>query len=489
MWTWKDFNFSSPSFRDAKKKPLLLLPASLRDKTKEEAEEYRKHFTFNVPKILSYEKLSRASGKQELEEYAPDLIICDEAHHIKDLFSTRTKRLGRYLYAHSSCSFVCMSGTLFNRSLEDFAHLSDWCLEEGSPLPRNSRDVIEFDAVLKGEANTFQYARFKPLLKLGDNPKHAFYTRLKSTQGVIITEQETVKASIIFHLWRLKVPSELKKSIDQCFYDGVIPALSELDCNLDLDKLTASDHLWSNQDSIASRLLTQMLSGLVYFWDWENNDVNYDWLNARRTWNSAVNFILDLNMEKFDSRFLIESQFYELPQDLIEDFEPAFKQWQGLKHIPPPPTSLVWVSDYMIDSIKEWVHKQKKPFIIWVNLTGVGQRLEQELNIPYIRKGEPPREAQSCILSIKSHGTGKNLQHYSNNLIIHPIANPATFEQLLARTHREGQMEDEVHFTLFTHSVFGSALHKSTKQAYIIQNSTKQQYRLCYADRIKYNGT
>ena len=394
------------------------MPASLKQKTINELGEYRKNFVFDAPYILSYEKLSRASGKQELEEYAPDLIICDEAHHVKDLNSTRTKRLGRYLYKNENCFFVCMSGTLFNRSLEDFAHLADWALEENSPLPRNSRDVQEFDAVLKGEANPYQYSRFSPFLKLGTSHKEAFYNRIKSSQGIVITEQETVKSSIIFHEWKLKVPQELKKSIDRCFYDGVIPALNDLDPSLDFDKLTASDHLWSNQDSIASRLLTQMLSGLVYFWEWENNTPNYEWLQARRMWNNAVHFILDMNMEKFDSRYLIESLFYELPQDLVEDFEPAFKEWQALKHLPPPPTSLIWVSDYMIDAVKSWVEKQKKPFIIWVNLKGVGERLEQELNIPYIRKGEPPNTAKNCILSIKSHGTGKNLQHFSKKFLV-----------------------------------------------------------------------
>ena len=41
------------------KRPLLLLPASLKRKTREDIKFYGEHFEFSPPEIMSYEKLSR----------------------------------------------------------------------------------------------------------------------------------------------------------------------------------------------------------------------------------------------------------------------------------------------------------------------------------------------------------------------------------------------------------------------------------------------
>ena len=55
--------------------------------------------------------------------------------------------------------------------------------------------------------------------------------------------------------------------------------------------------------------------------------------------------------------------------------------------------------------------------------------------------------------SIRCHGTGKNLQYgFAKNLVLSMPAMGATVEQLVARTHRPGQKEDEVTFDYYTHT-------------------------------------
>jgi hypothetical protein len=136
----------------------------------------------------------------------------------------------------------------------------------------------------------------------------------------------------------------------------------------------------------------------------------------------------------------------------------------------------------MIDAIRSVMEEGT---IVWVGYRAVGERLSRELNIPYYEGGTTPiTDGKSCIMSVKSHGTGLNLQMYSKNIIAHPIADPATLEQLIARTHRTGQLEDEVTVTVFSHSLFGSSFGRAVKQAKVIQDSTSQPCRLAYADRI-----
>lgn len=61
------------------KKPILLLPASLIEKTHRERARAEEHWLVpNHIRLFSYDMLGRAQSAEELEIYKPDLIICDE---------------------------------------------------------------------------------------------------------------------------------------------------------------------------------------------------------------------------------------------------------------------------------------------------------------------------------------------------------------------------------------------------------------------------
>jgi hypothetical protein len=470
------------------KRCLMLLPAALIEKTKAEIIAYQKHFKVELPALLSYERLSRASGQRAISELDPDLIICDEAHHLKSLDSTRTSRLGRYLVNKPQCRFVVMSGTLLNKTFADLAHLADWALEEGSPLPNNARDVETFDAVTTGEANSYQYSQFNPLMQWGDKPREAIYNRLRATKGVVLTTDDVVPASLRLCTKRLKVPQELQDAITNCFESGPMSdTLTKLGVDFDLEAISASQHLWDDTDQFALRALGQMLTGCLYYWEWPDNTPDDEWLLARKEWRRAVRMIREMDLDDFDSPYLIESGFYGLPQDIQDVFERAYHAWQEVKDRPEPPRRAVWVSDYIVNDIKGWTAKQTRPYVLWVDNVKLGERLSEELAIPYYGGGVEPdtSHAHNCLMSIKSHGTGKNLQLWDLNYVISPIADPNTWEQLLARTHRNGQLSDEVDVCVYNHSIFGSSLSNATRRAKVISDVTGQPQRIVYADRIR----
>ena len=479
-------SFLLPAVMKAKT-PLLLVPASLVEKTKAEFFSYEKHFNITLPEVFSYERLSRRSAQQYLTKLKPDLIIADEAHHLKSMDSTRTGRLGKYLVNHPKCAFVVMSGTLFSKTLADFAHLSDWALEEGSPVPNNHRDVECFDAVLTGEANHFQHADFAPLLKWGDSPRDAVFKRLAATKGVVLTTEDAVGSSLQILTMKLSVPADLQKAINDCFESGVMSGVLEgLGIDFDEEAVNASQHLWDDVDQFALRGLGQMLSGCLYYWEWPDHTPDEEWLSARKEWRRAVRIIREMDLEGFDSPHIIETEWSHLPFDIQEAFDKAYREWQLVKHRAEPPRHELWVSDYLILGIKEWFEKQTEPSIIWVESVALGERLKDELGIPYHGGGtEIPLHAHNCIASIDSHGTGKNLQAWSNCLVAAAMADPARWEQLIARTHRTGQTADVVKWYIFNHSIFGSAFGKARKQAKVISEVSGQAQRLTYADYLR----
>ena len=117
-------------------RPVLLLPAKLRAKTLRDFEELGRHWSAGaVPKILSYEKLGHPGGADDLQALEPDMIIADEVHRLKNLRAACTRRVGRYLEGREGVVFVGLSGTVTSRSLLDFAHLAEWALGQGAPVP------------------------------------------------------------------------------------------------------------------------------------------------------------------------------------------------------------------------------------------------------------------------------------------------------------------------------------------------------------------
>jgi predicted DNA binding CopG/RHH family protein len=468
------------------KKTLLLLPAALVDKTKVEFDSYAANFNIEMPMILSYERLSRRSAQSYLATKRPDLIIADEAHHLKSIDSTRTGRLGKYLVDNPDCKFVVMSGTLFNKSVADFAHLSDWALEEDSPVPSNHRDTELFDLVLKGEANGYQYQQFEPMMTWGNSARSAVYNRLNSAKGVVLTTDEAVPASLRLIKLIGEVPDELQKAINKCFESGVMSdVLKGMDLDFDVNAINASQHLWDDTDQFALRALGQMLSGCLYYWDWPNNEPDDEWLLARKEWRRTVRIIREMDIEEFDSPHIIETDFHKLPQDIVDAFSKNHLRWQAVKHRAVPPRETVWVSDYLIEYVANWVSEQTIPYIIWVDSVELGNRLRDYLNIPYYGAGSAlPTDAEPCIMSIRSHGTGKNLQAWSVNLVCSAIADPSTWEQMVARTHRNGQLADEVLVYVFNHSIFGSSFGNAYRQAKVVSETTGQPQRIIYADKL-----
>jgi len=484
-------------------KPLLVVPPTTAQQTKRLYVEYRQHFKIKQITFLTYSRLSTAKGTDILYRLKPDLIICDEVHLLKDPNSARTMRVLRFLADNPQVMFVALSGTMTKDSLKNYSHLAELALRDGSPLPRDKYTLGAWCKVLDAnddEPNESDWQELRPMIdQMHDSGwqgfrretetdyerRHAtarecFSKRFRGTPGVICSSNADVDASLYISTVKdIPYPKDL--------YDLV----KETKERPDGEPLEDDARVWL--------CLRQLSLGFYYIWHWGDREPDWEWVDAYRGWGREVRAeISDRATTYYDSPWLVEKQILKLleldddddivavsevlghePSPMLVD---AWREWDRVRHRKGPDTVPVWIDDTPLRRILA-LGSTKHPTIYWYHSDAVADRIEQISDIHVVRAGEePPEEALWCALSIKSHGTGLNLQRWAHNVLIEPPpGNPET-EQCIGRTHRQGQAADEVHFTIPVHSpVFAKALRNAREEAAYQQDTMKMPQRLCYA--------
>ena len=166
-------------------RPLILLPASMRTQFKSDFRAYGEAWRLRPIEVMSYEGLSSPSQVERLDTLAPDLIICDEAHHLKNLRSARVRRLERYLLK-SGCRLCAMSGTMVSRSIRDYAHVANWALSVWSPLPRDNQTIDTWARVIEeNDATKTERAQFeRAMSRFIGTDEERIHARLRQSRGV-----------------------------------------------------------------------------------------------------------------------------------------------------------------------------------------------------------------------------------------------------------------------------------------------------------------
>lgn len=434
---------------------LLLVPASLRDSIGLAHRRWGRNFRvpnlagqgdFNADLptlyVVSYDTLSRENAAALLETLNPDLIIADEAHNLRHKTSTRTKRLLRYMASHQSTRFCAWSGTLTSNSIKNYAHLSAFALKNSSPLPLHTGALEEWAGALDANPRGIPtppgaLTRFAP----DGDIRAGFQRRLTETLGVVATEEASVDCSIYFLERKVTVPEVIEKALK---------TLRDTACRPDGEEFVEASQVY--------RCGRELASGFYYRWRFprkEDRATIDRWLEVRRNWHKELREELKKNKIWLDSPLMLckaairhQSGYEgELPTWESE----FYKQWTDVKHSVRPETEAVWLSDYLLEDI--FNDKEKK--IIWYEHDTFGQRLAEKIPVFGASVAGHIVECAKGTYgaSILSHGTGRNLQtHHSSNLIAnYPTAN-AAWEQLIGRTHRQGQAADEVIVSVYRHT-------------------------------------
>lgn len=463
------------------RRPLLVVPAKLVEKTKREWRILAAHW--NIPNFLiikSYEWLGRVQANEFLDkEYQPDVIIFDEVHKVKNPKAAVTRRFIRYFKARPHTKCVAMSGTMTKRSIKDWTHIIEWVLgPQAMPVPSRWSEVEDWADALdeKTSGDKRIGTGFLSLLcngeELREDPltgvRKGFRRRLVETSGVVASTEGHLGCSLSINAIEVNVKDATNQAFDLLRKTWTTPDGWPLINPLDV---------WRTARSLA-----------VGFYDMWEPRPPHAWMMARRAWSSVCRDILMNNRRNLDSLLMVVNAIRDgaYPQAI-----PILEEWREIEPSFTPNSVPVWLDDSCIEAARQWA--DKGPGIIWTEHVPFAERLAKVTKLSYYgRKGldkdgryieDHPADVP-LIASAQSNGEGRNLQHkWSRNLVVSPFPNGLQWEQVLGRTHRDGQEADEVEFDVFCVAAeHVSGFWQSVKDAQYTELMKGQAQKLLYAD-------
>lgn len=460
---------------------------------------------FNVQGSMqcrSYPWVSAKGNSRELEQLAANVgpgrlaIVCDEAHALGDLDAARTRRFGRAV--QSGVPVVAMSGTLSHDSIQQFAHIAEWALGGRSFLPRNSEPnhehhVLAWSACLdrRGRPSSHDWRTVEPLLEAfgsGERPdggkglvsyaRQAFQRRMRSSPGVVCSSESSIGTSLTITPLEAEVPARVQTLLDQALNASVDPEGEILP-----------------DDLSRARVGTHLSLGYYQKWRWPLDAqgqaiVDEEWMRSRRGWAKVVrDELAERAGPDYDSEALVRERIgAELAGGAAQWPHMALKRWLPEMKKPEPPSVPTWIDLYLVSDVLDRViefEKRRQHVIVWYGSTALDP-LFRQAGLPVYGRGStiPTEKRQSFAASWNVHKEGVDgLQKWcTRNLVIEPPSSGAIWEQMLGRTHRQGQEADEVEVYVYAHTEpFRRALRSAIESARYIEESFGTRQKLAMA--------
>jgi len=475
--------------------------------------------------VMTYSYLSVKDTDDMLDAIRPGLIICDEAHRLKNKNAARTKRLMKYISTYRPAG-VCLSGTITSKSVRDYYHLIRWCLGPNNPLPNTASLANEWAAVIDagGEILEGQHCNTISLLplvewaltnfpkeKLPQNVagfRKAYKSRLTTTPGVHSSGDLDIKVSLVIQ----NVPvenyesrqgwSELEELIRQVEEENKTPNGDEIDHAIHkwkwFNELTVgfyNELVWPTTEKYAQRKSISVGEAedildraRLYF------EASQDYQRSLRSW------LGDKQRTGMDTPDLVGLDMYQHGADNVgsELYDAwAYRKALDFEDRPDRDSKAVRVCDYKINQGLNWAKEHVEcGGIIWVMHQEIGTWMmevlrEAGLDAVHCPAGDRGNKAilnsknagKILVTSIPAHCTGKNVQdRFCFQKFLEWPRNPIQSEQILGRLHRNGQKADEVVACLngtidFDFLAFAACLN----DALYIHQTTGNRQKLIYA--------
>lgn len=465
-------------------RPLQLVPAKLRGKTVREFAELRRHWSALEPAVLSYEEISRDGGWDKLCAINPDLILADEAHRLKNRQAGVTRKLMRWHSEHPETRLCAMSGTITSRSLREYGHLAKWALGKLCPLPIQGNILADWADALDEKVPELRRLAPGALLAFCNDEeldalakdqsrgteiaRKAYRRRLVSTPGVVATEETALGVSLQITVHKPVLGKMTWSAFDKLRSDWEMP---------DGHPFTDASDLWRHARELAC--------GFYYRWD---PPAPPEWMAARRDWARFVREALSRRLKGVDTELQVAKacDAGRLPSKELQ-------AWRDIRDTFKPNSVPVWIDDTLIKWIGKRLREQNRPTIVWTEHVAFGKRLAEKLSLPYFGRDGLDKDGQAIedaagrcdvVASIQSNFEGRNLHTAcSSNLVASAPPNGLIWEQMLGRTHREGQDADEVLCDVVIACVEQwEGMIQAQADARYVEQTTGQPHKLLYAD-------
>lgn len=442
-------------------------------------------------------------NKPAINGIRPDLIIVDEAHNVKNLDAARTQRLRRYIQAHQP-ALVALSGTITSKSINDYHYLISYALRHLSPLPQSETLTSNWSYVLDPERPGGDFGRAGSGSKTGPlTPlvawarKHfpeekipagipgfrkAYRLRLTSAPGVVSTGDAEIGVSLT--LCNHPVPKHtehpewqrLEELMRQVEDEWTTPSGDEIEEGFHkwryLNELTAGFYYnlrWPTIEELESKGLSPDEAKVYLALAIEHHEAHQLFSRELRRW------IQYQGCPGMDTPLLVTSNMSNhQDRDVGKRLYTLWHEARDLKFegMPERISEPIRICDYKIQHAVRWAEQHvrstrgKAGALIWYHHRAMGVWLAEALEaagVPSLwcpsnsvrqgmndivreaGEGKGPNKHKVLVVAMGGHGTGKNLQHgFQHQLFAQMPRQADTFEQVLGRTHRNGQQADEL---------------------------------------------
>ncbi len=444
------------------RRPMLFVPPDLRQQTLRTAlPELRRQFVFPEPMVVGANELGLLKNADMLEREQPDCIIIDEADQWRNVRAGRVRRMDRYLRAHPEVPVMALSGTVTKQSVMDYWHILRWTHgERWMPLPSRWVEAKDWAAAL--DAHVPEQDKLAPgalarLVPGVTSARLAYQERLLSTPGVVATRSRTLGVALTIRRRPVEVPEAVTSALSDLEDRWVTPAGIDVEDAKDL-----------------GRARRQIACGFYYYWD---PAPPKEWVEARAAWAQLCNNFLRNNRQGLDTELQARSR---LKGNSIRE------RWVALKPTFEPHVRAKWISDFMLRDAERWAREVGG--IVWTEHQAFGAAI----GLDYYGEGTELMGVRGPVCaSIRVHGIGKNLQEqWSRNLVCYWPGSGRTVEQLMGRTHRDGQLAKEV--VIETYMFTGGhrrAWQSSLRDAAYLEETTGNAQRILYANKEIEDGS
>jgi hypothetical protein len=419
-------------------RPLVFTENSNVPQMKSDFESYRLHWQMpTYYRLESYDKLGPESGARLLEELKPTCVILDECQKVKHVKeSSRARRIDRWRLQYPDVPVIALSGDP-GAEFADYAHLICWAVpaarsDRGGWVPVNEEGRPEGPA----------FRKFCVRLREDEQFHTQFWSWLQGLQGVVISAETFTDIPLEITHTVLDTPAEMEPHWERLRRYGEAPDGWSL--------VEGPSEQWQ---------MARMFSNGMYYEHVPRPPE--DWRQAKKDWYRFCRPLIEDETAPggpWDTEGQIAKAVLAGQLPCTE-----YKRWKALEHTYKPDIRTTWLSRHALEYAHRWglaatrrASARSGGSIIWVEPIGVGEELSRMTGWPYYGPGAKNARGQHVsladrngppviICSVKSCGTGKNLQHrYSHNLFMVPPSNNSDAEQRIGRTHRSGQVDDRV---------------------------------------------